>query len=128
MQTAATRCRPTVARRPSRRALEAVKISWCQPAGGCAVANEVVAHFLDGRVVKGISLDIDPARPTCHIRIPNQQAVEVKLADLKALFFVKSLAGDPTHKERSTLDAGDQRARGAHPIEVEFADGERVVG
>jgi hypothetical protein len=79
-------------------------------------------------MVKGISHDIDPARPTCHIRIPGQQAIEVKLADLKALFFVKSLAGDPTYKEGSTVEAGDQRARGAHPIEIQFADGERMVG
>jgi hypothetical protein len=92
------------------------------------VANEVVAHYLDGRVVKGISHDIDPARPTCHIRTADQRPIEVKLTDLKALFFVKSLAGEPKHEEGTTLDAGDQRARGAYPIEVQFADGERVVG
>jgi Family of unknown function (DUF6982) len=54
--------------------------------------------------------------------------MEVKLADLKALFFVKSLVGDHTHKERRTVEAGDQRAKGAHRIEVQFANGERVVG
>jgi len=92
------------------------------------VANEVVAHYLDGRVVKGISHDIDPARPICHIRMAGERPIEVKLADLKALFCVKSLAGKPTHEEGATLEAGDQRARGAYPIEVQFADGERVVG
>jgi hypothetical protein len=79
-------------------------------------------------MVKGISHDIDPARPTFHIRTPGQQAIEVKLTDLKALFFVKSLAGDPTHAEGSTVEAGDPRVRGAHMVEVQFADGERVVG
>jgi hypothetical protein len=92
------------------------------------VANEVVAHFLDGRVVKGVSHDIDPGRPIFHIRTADQQASEVKLADLKALFFVRSLAGDPTRAEGSTVEAGDPRTRGAYPIEVQFADGERVVG
>lgn len=92
------------------------------------MANEVVAHYLDGRMVKGISHDIDPARPTFHIRTPEQQAIEVKLADLKALFFVKSLEGDPTLAEGRTVEAGDPRGRGAQAIEVEFADGERVVG
>jgi hypothetical protein len=92
------------------------------------VANEVVARYLDGRVLKGISHDIDPARPTFHLRIPDQHAIEVKLTDLKALFFVKTLAGDPAHAEGSTVEPGDPRARGAHMIEVEFADGERVVG
>jgi hypothetical protein len=79
-------------------------------------------------VVKGVSHDIDPGRPTFHIRPADQQGIEVRLADLKALFFVRSLTGDPTHTEGSTVEAGDQRARGAHPIEVQFADGERVVG
>ena len=46
------------------------------------MANEVVAHYLDGRVVKGVSHDIDPARPTCHIRTPDRQSIEVKLADI----------------------------------------------
>ena len=48
------------------------------------MANEVVAHYLDGRMVKGISHDIDPARPTFHIRTPGQQAIEVKVLVLAA--------------------------------------------
>jgi hypothetical protein len=92
------------------------------------MANEVVARFIDGRLIKGISLDIDPARPTCHIKTVEQGMVEVKLADLKALFFVRDLAGKPDHKDKTTLDPADPRARGTHPIELGFGDGERVVG
>jgi hypothetical protein len=92
------------------------------------VANEVVAHYVDGRVLKGSSHDIDPARPIFHLRVGDKQTIEVKLADLKALFFVRSLTGDPAHTEGNTVEAGDPRSRGAHPIEVEFLDGERVVG
>jgi hypothetical protein len=92
------------------------------------MANEVVAHYLDGRVVKGVSLDVDPGRPTFHIRTEDRRTLEVKLTDLKALFFVKDLVGDPTHKDGRAIDAGDDRVRGAHPIEVEFSDGERIVG
>ena len=58
------------------------------------MANEVVAHYLDGRVVKGVSLDVDPGRPVCHIRTPAEGTLEVKLKDLKALFFVQDLAGN----------------------------------
>ena len=46
------------------------------------MANEVVAHYLDGRVVKGVSLDVDPGRPVCHIRTPAEGTLEVKLKDL----------------------------------------------
>jgi hypothetical protein len=92
------------------------------------LANEVVAHYLDGRVVKGISLDVDPGRPAFHIRTGDRGTVEVKLTDLKALFFVKNLAGDPARQDGSALEAKDERARGALPIELEFNDGERIVG
>jgi hypothetical protein len=62
------------------------------------MANEVVARYLDGRVVKGVSLDVDPARPVCHIRT-GQGSQEVKLKELKALFFVKDLLGDAARDE-----------------------------
>jgi hypothetical protein len=92
------------------------------------VANKVVAHFLDGRIIKGVSLDVDIDRPTCHIRTVDQGTTEVKLVELKALFFVKDLAGNPAHEEGAAVDSGDARTRGAYRIAIEFADGERMVG
>jgi hypothetical protein len=92
------------------------------------MANEVVAHYLDGRLVKGTCLDIDPARPTCHVKTVEQGMVQVMLAQLKALFFVRTLGGNPAYEEVKTVDASDTRARGAAAIELQFADGERVVG
>ena len=92
------------------------------------MANEVVAHYLDGRVIKGVSLDVDPARPTCHIRGPDGKVTEVKLTQLKALYFVKSLAGDPAHREGTVIEPSDTRVRGAYRIAVTFADGEQLVG
>ena len=92
------------------------------------MANEVVAHYLDGRVVKGISLDVDPGRPLCHIKTQSQGTLEVKLAELKALFFVKDLIGNSGRSDVLKLEAKDERARGSYPIELEFADGEQLVG
>ena len=92
------------------------------------MANQVVAHFLDGHVVKGVSLDVDPSRPTCHIRTSDQGTLEVGLADLKALYFVRSFDGNPVFRRGLTVDPTDVRARGAQPVEVRFADGERMVG
>jgi hypothetical protein len=91
------------------------------------MANEVVAHYLNGRVVKGVSLDVDPGRPLCHIRTA-EGALEVKLKELKALFFVKNLVGDAARDEARKLEPGDGRARGSFPIELEFVDGEKLVG
>jgi hypothetical protein len=90
------------------------------------VANEVVAHYLDGRVIKGVSLDVDPGRPSCHVRSPDGKVTEVKLAQLKALYFVKSLAGDPAPR-RSTIRPADARGRGAFRIAITFADGRTLV-
>jgi hypothetical protein len=92
------------------------------------MANEVVAHYLDGRVVKGISLDVDPGRPLCHIKTQSQGTLEVKLAELKALFFVKDLIGNSGRSDVLKLERSDGRARGSFPIELEFVDGERLVG
>ena len=91
------------------------------------MANEVVARYQDGRIVKGISLDVDPGRPLFHIRTA-QGTLEVKLTELKALFFVKDLVGDSGRTDVLALEPRDGRARGSYPIELEFADGERLIG
>jgi len=92
------------------------------------MSNYVVAHYLDGRLVKGISLDVDPAKPTCHVRPVDGPPQDVKLADLKALFFVRSLEGDPAHEEARAPDPSDARLRGSSRIELRFQDGESMVG
>lgn len=92
------------------------------------MTNQVVARFLDGRVLKGKTLDMDPERPSFHLRHPLHPPIEVKLAELKALFFVKDLDGNAKRVDGMALESSDTRARGAQPIEVEFADGERIVG
>ncbi len=90
--------------------------------------NRVVARYQDGRLLKGISLDIDPARPKFHIRPPEGTAVEVDLSDLKALFYVRTLEGDPTRKEVRTPDPDDTRSRGSTVVTLHFIDGEVMVG
>jgi hypothetical protein len=90
------------------------------------VANFLVANLLDGRVIKGVSLDLDPTKPLCHFRT-DQGVVKVKLAEAKALFFVRSLTGDPARKDVQELAPADVRAMGATRIEIRFKDGERLV-
>jgi hypothetical protein len=64
----------------------------------------------------------------CHVRPPTGDTVEIALADLKALFFVRSLEGDPDRDESRLPDPGDRRLRGATVVSLRFADGERMVG
>ncbi len=90
--------------------------------------NKIVARYKDGRTVKGTSLDIDPARPSCHVRTPEGKTAEVQLKDLKALFFVRSLEGDSTHDEKRTPEPDDLCSRGSTLVRMAFADGEEMVG
>jgi hypothetical protein len=93
------------------------------------MSQKVVARFLDGRVMKGTSLDVAANRPRFHLRPESGGAVEdVALADLKALFFVRSFEGNPAHEEAKTLDPGDPRARGSRLVSARFADGEVITG
>ena len=88
--------------------------------------NEVVAHFMDGRIVKGTSLDVAPAKPSCHIRTQDG-VLEVALDDLKALYYVKDLVGDPDRVDVQEAREGDPRLRGSRLVEIVFQDGERLV-
>ena len=92
------------------------------------MAQQVVARYQDGRLLKGISMDIDPAKPVFHVRPPQGTAVQVELSDLKALFFVRSLTGNPAHTEDPTPNPADPRARGSSVIRITFKDGEVLVG
>jgi hypothetical protein len=92
------------------------------------VSNKIVARYRDGRIVKGASLDVDPGRPSCHVRTPEGKTVEVQLKDLKALFFVRSLDGDAARDENRKPDPQDLRNRGSKLMTLTFEDGEVMVG
>lgn len=88
----------------------------------------IVAHFIDGTVRKGLSLDVDAKRPTCHLKTDMGATVEVALADVKALFFVKSPGGRPEYDDKKAPAAGDSRLLGARRVRVVFADREEIRG
>jgi hypothetical protein len=92
------------------------------------MAQKVVAHFLDGLIVKGTSADIDPGKPRCHVHTVDRQVVEIDLATLKALYLVKDLTGRPGYQEAQVPDPADVRLRGSHQVELSFADGESLSG
>jgi hypothetical protein len=92
------------------------------------MTNDVVARYADGRTIKGKSLDVDVNRPRCHVRTAEGKMIEIALADLKALFFVKSFDGDPKHVDAQAVPASDPRLRGSRLIEITFNDGEKIVG
>jgi hypothetical protein len=90
--------------------------------------SKLVVKYLDDRLVKGFSQDFHPSRAHFHIARSIQSAplapVLVPISQLKAVFFVRDFAGDPTYMERKPFDDVVHGRR----IEVTFLDDEVMVG
>ena len=86
---------------------------------------KVVARYLNGKMAKGIAQDFDPDNDTFILLPadagPDATAAQVRLSELKALFFVKDLDGNRNYRERTGF-------HGEHGREfvVKFKDGETL--
>jgi hypothetical protein len=91
--------------------------------------NRTVVRYLDGRVVKGYTTDFLPTKDVFHLTSadnPAAKPLEVRASELKAIFFVKDLAGNPKHDERKQFDPS--RPPVGRKIRVLFKDGELLIG
>jgi hypothetical protein len=88
--------------------------------------QKVVARYCDGRLLRGYTNDFSPGRAHLHLRssATTGPAIFVPLSQLKALFFVREFAGDPTYVEAKQFTNG----AAGRKIEVTFGDGEVLVG
>src|SRR5918993_2263782 len=90
------------------------------------IQNRIVARFADGRTLKGTTQDFAPTKDAFHV-IQSEgggRPVQVRLAELKAVFFVKDLIGNAQHHESKEFT---KAVPGKH-LQVTFADGEVLVG
>jgi hypothetical protein len=94
--------------------------------------NRIVVRYRDGRTVKGHTADFLATRPSFHVVPVDAGAaalkgtVEIPLAELKGVFFVKDFAGNRAYQETNAF-APEQRVPG-RKLRVEFEDGEVLVG
>ena len=92
--------------------------------------SKIVARYRDGKTLKGTTQNFFPNKPNFHVIRQGGSGpgalVEVKIEDLKAIFFVRDFTGNPRHVERKRLDPGE-RAQG-RMMEVTCTDGEVFVG
>lgn len=87
--------------------------------------NTVVAHFPGGALLKGITNNFFPNKERFHLTDKDTGEIhELLLADLKALFFVKTFDGDPAYREQTDIERTGLGKR----IEVVFNDHETLVG
>lgn len=88
----------------------------------------VVAHFQDGRVLKGTTRDFAAAKPTLHLfpgGVESTKPVTILVADLKALFFVRSYTGDAARQDAYDFELARGQGR---RVTVTFKDGETISG
>jgi Family of unknown function (DUF6982) len=72
------------------------------------MAQKVVVHFRDGRLLKGFAEQPSPNHPTQDVVPLDQQdqAMTVRLDTLKAVFFVKDFVGDSAYSEDKSPASG----------------------
>jgi Family of unknown function (DUF6982) len=92
-------------------------------------ARKTVVHYRDGRILKGFSSEFQPHREVFQLAAadsPSAEVVEVWVPDLKAVFFVKDLVGNPRQVDSSDFDP--DRPVAGRKVRVRFQDGEQLVG
>lgn len=90
---------------------------------------KVVARYINGRTIKGLSRDFFPNKDRFHVCSadkPLGETVEVWIKELKAVFFVRDFLGNSQYNERKEYIQGDKPS--GRKIEVAFRDGEVLVG
>jgi hypothetical protein len=93
--------------------------------------NFVVARYKNGKIIKGSTYNFNPQRKVFHI-VPrakeDERIYEVSFAELKAVFFVKSLEGRKDHPPAKATFEEDVNIGGARKVKVGFVDGETIIG
>ena len=87
-------------------------------------SNRVVIKFKDNTMKKGTTSDFFPNKSQFHLEEMNGEIAQIKIEDLKALFFVKTFEGNKNHQDKYN----DNISGGGRKVKVKFSDGETVVG
>lgn len=91
--------------------------------------NKVVVHYLDGRLLKGITKDFYPNRPGFHVvPIGGGAPVPVNCRDLKGIFFVNDYVGDGRRRDIQGFISGPGETSHGKKVAVLFRDGELLCG
>ncbi len=104
------------------------KDSMATPPKTLEQATKVVVAHLDGRRLKGYVYNFSTLRGSFDL-FPKEETLQrsgtrVELQELKAVFFAKDFVGNAQYRESQLVEA----SRHGRKIEVNFSDGEKVVG
>ncbi|GAB4339915.1 MAG: hypothetical protein Kow0089_13170 [Desulfobulbaceae bacterium] len=88
--------------------------------------NRIVAHYLGGKLAKGYTFDFDQNRDSFHVHnrpLQDDEGTLVHQDELKALFFVKTLEGNPEYED-PVFSEDDIRKLVGMKLKISFRDGE----
>lgn len=96
--------------------------------GPTSQVARVVVHYADGLILKGFLRSFDPGKDSFPLMLreaePGASPLHVRVADLKAVFFVEDFDGEPQYQERKEFLANAAGRR----LAVRFHDGEELLG
>jgi len=88
--------------------------------------EKVIARFSDGSLLKGSVRNFTRDSDVVLLEeLGNRQQHRIPIDQLKALFFVHSLGGDSSHRERKVFGIGQNSGR---KVFIKFQDGETLMG
>jgi hypothetical protein len=94
--------------------------------------NRVVVRFNDGRILKGYTHDFLPEKDLFHLSEDTASETagiqEIRVPDLKAVFFVKTFNGNKDYNEKKSFKEIDAAILHGIKIKIAFKDGEVLCG
>jgi hypothetical protein len=92
--------------------------------------QKLVVRYINGRIVKGKTMNFNPAAPNFLIHwlhnAPDAPPLQVWLSEVKAIFFVRDFAGNRLYKDRQNFKPGDPYQ--GRRMKLDLSDGESMVG
>lgn len=89
----------------------------------------VIARLNSGLVIQGVTADFNPERTSFRVAPPEGgRGVEVKVKDLKALFFLKGDGAAPDFRRARGWVPPPDPVRDGKKSAITFTDGETMVG
>ncbi len=89
--------------------------------------SKIVVRYLDGRILKGITRNFSPLKPTFQLYLQGKATpLEITVSQLKGIFFVRDFLGNRLHRDRKKISPEDKIP--GRLVEVTCRDGEVLVG
>jgi len=91
--------------------------------------ERVVVRFLDGKMQKGVVRNFSMEAEELLLEEAVSQTISrIPLKEIKAVFFVRSLEGDPDHREIKRFGVRKDADALGRKIYLKFKDGESMYG